>query len=146
MLVLDTNILLIKLRLDSRWANIEQTFLRDDNRHLISVVTLGELHALALKNNWGKARAQKISLIRQDFIVVDVNIDPLIMRYAEIDAYSQGKLIDKPLPKGLSARNMGKNDLWIAATASTLNIPLLTTDNDFDHLNGVFLEVKKAFI
>jgi predicted nucleic acid-binding protein len=78
--------------------------------------------------------------------VVDVNIDPLIMRYAEIDAYSQGKLIDKPLPKGLSARNMGKNDLWIAATASTLNIPLLTTDNDFDHLNGVFLEVKKAFI
>jgi predicted nucleic acid-binding protein len=55
-------------------------------------------------------------------------------------------LIDKPLPKGLSARNMGKNDLWIAATASTLNIPLLTTDNDFDHLNGVFLEVKKVFI
>jgi predicted nucleic acid-binding protein len=62
MLVLDTNILLIKLRLDSRWANIEQTFLRDDNRHLISVVTLGELHALALKNNWGKARAQKYRL------------------------------------------------------------------------------------
>lgn len=37
---------------------------------------------------------------------------------------------------------MGKNDLWIAATASAFGITLVTTDKDFDHLNGVFLEVK----
>jgi predicted nucleic acid-binding protein len=36
---------------------------------------------------------------------------------------------------------MGKNDIWIAATASVLNATLITTDNDFDHLNGVFLPV-----
>lgn len=28
---------------------------------------------------------------------------------------------------------MGKNDLWIAATALDLDLPLHTADNDFDH-------------
>ncbi len=36
---------------------------------------------------------------------------------------------------------MGKNDLWIAATASVLNAKLLTTDHDFDHLDSIFLTV-----
>jgi predicted nucleic acid-binding protein len=36
---------------------------------------------------------------------------------------------------------MGKNDIWIAATASVLNATLLTTDGDFAHLNSVFLSV-----
>jgi predicted nucleic acid-binding protein len=36
---------------------------------------------------------------------------------------------------------MGKNDIWIAATASVVNAILMTTDTDFDHLNGVFLSV-----
>ena len=38
---------------------------------------------------------------------------------------------------------MGKNDVWIAATASVLDATLLTTDNDFDHLNKEFLTVAK---
>lgn len=29
---------------------------------------------------------------------------------------------------------MGKNDLWIAASAKAAGAFLLTTDNDFDHL------------
>lgn len=37
---------------------------------------------------------------------------------------------------------MGKNDLWIAATASILGAKLLTTDNDFEHLNGKYLEIE----
>ena len=49
------------------------------------------------------------------------------------------------LPKGMAARNMGKNDLWIAATASITKTILLTTDNDFDHLiNSPFLQVQKV--
>ncbi len=39
--------------------------------------------------------------------------------------------------------NMGKNDLWIAATASVLNLELLTTDSDFDHLDGEFIKLRK---
>nr|WP_157618605.1 hypothetical protein [Spirosoma spitsbergense] len=36
---------------------------------------------------------------------------------------------------------MDKNDLWIAATASLLEAILITTDKDFDHLHGRFIEV-----
>ncbi len=34
---------------------------------------------------------------------------------------------------------MGKNDLWIAATASIYNVQLITTDKDFDHLKENYL-------
>ena|GEM_PF-5103103 len=61
--------------------------------------------------------------------------------YAEIDAYSQGKLKERPL--GTTPRNMGKNDLWIAASASVLNLTLVTTDQDFDHLSPSFLELQR---
>ena len=36
---------------------------------------------------------------------------------------------------------MGKNDLLIAATSSILKATLLTTDNGFEHLNGVYLDM-----
>jgi tRNA(fMet)-specific endonuclease VapC len=38
---------------------------------------------------------------------------------------------------------MGKNDLWIAATASVLGAKLLITDADFEHLAGVFLDLQQ---
>jgi len=38
---------------------------------------------------------------------------------------------------------MGKNDLWIASLAGLPDLQLVTTDSDFDHLNGVFFEVRK---
>lgn len=41
-----------------------------------------------------------------------------------------------------SSRNMGKNDLWIAAIASVFDMTLLTTDADFNHLNNHFLKVE----
>jgi predicted nucleic acid-binding protein len=47
-------------------------------------------------------------------------------------------------PLALSARNMGKNDLWIAATASILALELLTADNDFNHLDPIFLNLIKV--
>ena len=64
--------------------------------------------------------------------------------YVNIDAFSQGKT---PAPNGQplnnSSRNMGKNDLWIAATAYAMNAELLTTDGDFDHLYTSYFTVKK---
>ncbi len=38
---------------------------------------------------------------------------------------------------------MGKNDFWIAALATILNLELITTDADFDHLHNVFFPVRK---
>lgn len=74
-----------------------------------------------------------------DFYPTDIFSEETIDCYAEIDAFSQGKLPDKPL--GLTARNMGKNDLWIAATAHVLGAKLLSTDVDFDHLDGVYFDL-----
>ena len=44
----------------------------------------------------------------------------------------------------MSARNMGKNDLWIAATALYFDMVLHTTDNDFDHLPPLGLRLIKG--
>ena len=76
----------------------------------------------------------------ESFIVADINVEEIIERYAEIDAFSQGKLIDKTAK--FSAKNMGKNDVWIAATASVLDIILITTDKDFNHLDKEYLNLK----
>ncbi len=68
----------------------------------------------------------------------------LISAYTRIDAYSKRKIKDNNgnLLKD-SHKTMGKNDIWIAATAYALNIPLITTDSDFDHLNDTLIEVIK---
>ncbi len=39
---------------------------------------------------------------------------------------------------------MGKNDLWIAATCSTLGTTLITTDQDFNHLDKTFLNLQRV--
>jgi len=64
--------------------------------------------------------------------------------YAQLDAYSQGKLLTLPRPPGLSARNMGKNDLWIAATALYFDVDLHTFDKDFDHPAPLGLRIVKG--
>jgi tRNA(fMet)-specific endonuclease VapC len=50
-------------------------------------------------------------------------------RYAQIDAH---------LKK--SGRTLGKNDVWIAATAAATGALLLTNDKDFDPLDSLFLK------
>ena len=62
------------------------------------------------------------------FPVIPLPFSQVISVYAEIDDYSRRNGV-----------TMGKNDLWIAATASVTGARLLTTDKDFDHLHGVFL-------
>ncbi|MBI4567661.1 MAG: hypothetical protein HY719_04610 [Planctomycetes bacterium] len=60
----------------------------------------------------------------------------MLAAYVEIDIFS------KKRPGG--AVNMGKNDIWIAAVAKVADVPLLTTDRDFEHLHGNLL--KRHFI
>ena len=138
-LLFDTNILLLYIRRDVQWQIIYTKFDVENTLNCLSVVSLGELYALALRNNWGEKRLQQIELIKQNFTIIDIYIDPIIHRYADIDAFSQGKHPDKTLSG--SSRTMGKNDLWIAATASIYDLTLLTSDGDFNHLDSVFLDL-----
>jgi tRNA(fMet)-specific endonuclease VapC len=112
-------------------------------RVVIPIVIAGELQAFALKSEWGEGRKKWLSDILYEFPIADINME-IVEIYAQIDAYSQGKLEDKPLPRGLSARNMGKNDLWIAATTMYFDFELFTSDNDFDHLVSFGLRLKKV--
>lgn len=136
----DTNIVLAYLR-QNRIADAVTAILSltETNRVHISVVTIGEIWSIATQNNWGSARRTKLEDLLDSYIQISIVENELLIRYAEIDAFSQNKLQDNPL--GDSARNMGKNDLWIVASASLLSASLITTDKDFDHLHGQFAEV-----
>lgn len=144
--LLDTNILLAYIRESTLSNLIDERLQLFDSQHLtaISVVTVGELHSIALRNNWGKARIQRLDTQLNKMLIVDINVATIIERYAEIDAFSQTK--HPTIKSDFSSRNMGKNDLWIAATASSVGATLLTTDGDFDHLEDVFLKLEKIEI
>ena len=144
--VLDTNILLIYMREAQTKDFIEETYdpLGSGNNPIISVVTLGEIRSIAKRNYWGTRRLEAVEKMMNKLIITDINYEDLIEKYAEIDAFSQGRLKENPL--GLSARNMRKNDLWIAATAAITESKLMTTDGDFDHLDGTYLELIKIEI
>jgi len=142
--LLDTNILLHLVRKSPIKAKVEQEFRLSDaqNTVLVSVVSLGEIRSLAIQNQWGERRIEILNAILKEYLVADINSEDVIERYAEIDAFSQGKLPGKPL--GLTSRNMSKNDLWVAATASVLEATLITTDADFVHLKGAFLDLAQV--
>ena len=110
---------------------------------IISVVTKAELLSLGIQNGWGEKKLSTLEKLLNKMYIIDINESDnnLIEAYSKIDAYSQGRLQGNSL--GMSARNMGKNDLWIAATAYVANAELVTTNGDFDHLNGKWITVHK---
>lgn len=109
---------------------------------VIPVVIVGELIAFAFKADWGTQKIIFLENLLKQYPIVEVTVY-LTESYALLDAYSQGKLRFQPLPPGLSSRNMGKNDLWIAATALYFDFELHTADNDFDHLPPLGLQLVK---
>ncbi|TAH20109.1 MAG: type II toxin-antitoxin system VapC family toxin [Cytophagales bacterium] len=142
--VLDTNILLGYLQGKTfvKEAFEALNLLNSEDPLIISAVSAGELLSLAKQRAWSDTKYLQLNNFIEQFLIIPVESKNLLERYAEIDAYSQGKLLDKPLPQGISARNMGKNDLWIAATASLIDGILLTTDKDFLHLHKIYFELK----
>ena len=141
--LIDTNILVIYVRDTDLTRRLEENLrlLTGRNNLVISVVSIGEIKSIAKQNKWGEKRVRRLIEILSQFLIADINVEDIIESYSEIDTYSQGKLSGKAT--SFTSRNMGKNDLWIAATASTLNLELITTDKDFDHLNEEYLQLKR---
>ena len=139
--VLDTSIILVYLRDLKTRVFIDDHYFPFDttNIPILSVVSLGEIESIAIRNNWGNKRINAVERFYQKCVITDINSKDVIEKYGEIDAYSQGKLKSKPLE--LTSRNMGKNDLWIASTAVVTNAKLMTTDKDFSHLDKSFLDL-----
>jgi tRNA(fMet)-specific endonuclease VapC len=112
---------------------------------VISSVTKGELISFAKQRNWGKNKLETLNMLLNNAIIIDIaskDMD-LMNHYAFIDSFSKRKITNEEgdLLNG-SAVKMGKNDLWIAATAKVIDAPLVTTDKDFLHLKDTVLDLR----
>ncbi|WDF78836.1 type II toxin-antitoxin system VapC family toxin [Mucilaginibacter sp. AW1-7] len=140
-LLFDTNIILILIR-SNNYDDIIGLLNPDSVPIYISVVSEAEIKSIAIQNNWGINRRNKLNLFLDNVNIVEIS-QMFVNTYTEIDSYSQCRnpaFVDYPFS---THRNMGKNDLWIASLAALLGLQLVTTDGDFDHLNGVFFDVQK---
>ena len=131
----DTNIALLLARGQELGKQIDESYgLRSAPQfHTISIVSHGELYAMADRRQWGPDRFLTLAKTLAAFVTVDVAGARIVEAYREIEKFNAA------VPTG--AVKMGKNDIWIAATAIVAEQPLITTDTDFDHLNGALLEV-----
>lgn len=132
-LILDTNILLHLLRARNAGRAIETTYAVGQRtpRALISVVTKGELKALGYKFGWNAAQRDRLNAMLSGLLSADISHDSIQEAYARLDHAS-----------ATFGVKMGKNDLWIAATAQVTGGVLLTTDRDFDHLHPSSVRVE----
>jgi len=143
--ILDTNILMAYFKANNRlYTKVsEENKLNDDDALImISAITKGEIQSLAMQNKWGERRLETLNKLLNLLITVDVsgNNQILLNAYAEIDSYSLKRHPNKTYSG--SAKPMGKNDMWIAATAFAVNATLLTTDGKFMHLDKEFIDIK----
>jgi len=127
--LLDTNILVHAIRIDDVWSRIQAHFqlLAVDPTPMISVVTAGELRSLAYQRGWGTAKLNQMEFMLGYYNLVNID-DAIIETYAIIDSQLQ-----------LRGHTLGKNDLWIAASAKVTGATLITTDKDFDCIHPEFL-------
>lgn len=130
LLLLDTNVVLHLVRGQATGLALDREFglrMRPD-RPLISVITIGEMLALAARLKWGVKKVAALKQLAEELVVVDVRNQTVLEKYAEIDAF----MVKNGHP-------IGDNDVWIAATAAAAGASLLTSDKDFDPLHDVFL-------
>jgi predicted nucleic acid-binding protein len=129
--ILDTNILVHFVRDSELWGDIRQGFnlFAIDPKPIVSSVSHGELRSLSLQFAWGDAKLQQMEFCLDYFVRMNIDSNRVIKSYAELDHFSLS-----------SGRKMGKNDLWIAASAVTQGATLITTDLDFDHLVPLYFD------
>ncbi len=92
----------------------------------ISVVTLAELNAGVLAARDTETRAARLATLDG---LADVEVIPVDEQAALVWARMRVHLAE-------SGHKMNVNDLWIAATAASRGLPVVTQDDDFAPLEG----------
>jgi predicted nucleic acid-binding protein len=125
LLLVDTGVALHLARGDSIGARIDDQFglRRSATRPLLSIVSQGELLAMASRRKWGESRRASLKALLDEFVIVPIANQDLVVEWAELRVLCQ----DRGTP-------MDDSDLWIAATASVARAELLTMDSDFERL------------
>ncbi|HEY4004192.1 MAG TPA: type II toxin-antitoxin system VapC family toxin [Pseudonocardia sp.] len=94
---------------------------------LLSVVSLAELHAGVLAADDIDIRAQRLTTLNGVNDIELIGIDePTALMWARMRVHL-----------ARSGRRLNVNDLWIAASAASRGLPVMTQDNDFAALEGV---------
>lgn len=93
----------------------------------LSVVTLAELQAGVLAAADTASRARRLATLEA---VADIEVHPIDVPVAAAWAQLRALLAE-------DGRRVNVNDLWIAATAVALRLPVVTQDADFDPLDGM---------
>jgi predicted nucleic acid-binding protein len=116
--VVDTDVLSYLLRGDSRAERFRPMLERDTPHAVLSFMTIAELDRLTLGRNWGETRRMELdAYLNKRFLIYDKMSRDLCRKWAEIKNQCQRK--------GIA---LGDADAWIAATAITLGLPLLTNN------------------
>ncbi|MGH7149813.1 MAG: type II toxin-antitoxin system VapC family toxin [Planctomycetota bacterium] len=129
-ILLDTDILVHLARGKEPARRLDERYrlrtLRE--KPFLSIVTVGEMLAFARSSGWGEEKRERLAEIARELVIVDIRPGPIVEAFAELKTFAkeQGEAI-------------GDNDLWIAATARAIGACLLTTDRDFDFLDGRFI-------
>ncbi len=146
--VLDTNILIHLIRQTPNVQDyLNQIGAFDRNNYMnISIVSVAEIKTFAYRNKWGDSKIATLNTLVRALNPIAIDNQNIVDAYVEIDLFSQGKHAQHLLPKGTSARAMGKNDIWIAATTYFLEAQLVTTDADFLHLDSVFFDIAHTVV
>jgi len=138
--VVDTNILFGLGKHRRFFLYFFKNFVAPENQIIIPAVCLGELESMSLRKRWGKPRWEEFISILKNFKVHPIQGKTLYTAYANIETYSQNQHPTRKRPDKKSDK-MGKNDLWVAATAHVLKATLITADKDFAHLDGEFFQL-----
>ena len=85
----------------------------------------------------GSAKMSALERALRELVTVDVAGRNIVNAYRDVERFSAA------VPTG--AVQMGKNDVWIAATAIVTGQALITTDTDFKHLDGHLLQVHMVY-
>lgn len=144
--LLDTSVILHYMRDDDLAKKIEAKYnlLNDPGKIvLFTAITIGEIAGFFLRNSYGAKQTERWNkLLEKAFILnVDGKDKKLMEAYGEIQAFCQNN--HPTLSPGKSI-TIGQNDMWIAAIAHITKATLFSKDPDFDHLNGVFIELVRV--
>lgn len=122
--VCDTSVVSSLRRNDGRCASMT---LLEAAVKMVSVVTVAELRSGAIQAGWGDKKRHELEATINAYVRIAVD-DEVADVWSSLNAecVRQG-------------RNVGSNDLWIAATAVRLGCPVAALDDDFARIPGIQL-------
>lgn len=125
-LLLDTNILSYRHNNHTLWALYEPRL--EGQVLCIAAQTVAEMRFGAMRSGWGGERRSRLERLLAAHAVIYPD-DAVCTAWASVR-----------LEAHLKGRPMSESDVWIAATARALDIPLVTHNRrDFNFLEGLSL-------